>query len=106
MSQQQEVREEPQSDSFQLNQSISFNTSVRNWWKSDPGPAFLPLVRRLHQQAPGRLVVVTLQLGVDDGAGSSAHRQLLSGLHLVPEVSEPALRVHLKLLLQGGGAGV
>lgn len=46
--------------------------------------------------------MVTLQLGVDDGAGSSAHRQLLSGLHLVAEVGEAALRVHLKLLLQGG----
>lgn len=60
-------------------------------------------VRPLRQDTPGRLVLVTLQFGVDDGAGSAADGQLLSGLHLVSEVSEPPIWVHLKLLLQGEG---
>lgn len=59
-------------------------------------------VRPLCQKTPRRLGLVTLQFGVDDGAGSAADGQLLSGLHLVTEVTQPPLRIHLKLLLQGG----
>lgn len=74
-----------------------------NLFISSPNQCFTTELASLSQQTPGRLVLVTLQFGVDDGAGSAADGQLLSGLYLVTEVSEPALRIHLKLLLQGGG---
>lgn len=54
----------------------------------------------LSQHAPGRLVLVTLQFGVDDGAGGAADAQLLTGLHLVAKVCQPAVWIHLKLLLK------
>lgn len=60
--------------------------------QSGGGPA-------LSQHAPGRLALVALQLDVDDGAGSSAHRQLLPRLHLVAQRAEAAVRVQLELLL-------
>ncbi len=63
----------------------------------------LSCVRPLSQKTPGRLVLVTLQFDVDDGAGGAADGQLLSGLHLVTEVSQPPVWIHLKLLLQWGG---
>lgn len=56
----------------------------------------------LTQQTPGRLVLVTLQLGVDDGARSAADAQVLPGLHLVLQVGQTPVRVHFELLLWGG----
>lgn len=58
-----------------------------------------PVPVLLSQHAPGRLALVALQLDVDDGAGSSAHRQLLPGLHLVAQRAEASVRVQLELLL-------
>lgn len=55
----------------------------------------------LPQQTPGSLVLITLQSGVDDGAGSTPDHHFLSGLHLITQVGQAALRVHLKLFLQG-----
>lgn len=57
----------------------------------------------LAQQAPGRLALVALQLGVDDGAGGAADGQVLPGLHLVAQVGQTPLGINLELLLQGGG---
>lgn len=37
----------------------------------------------LPQQTPGGLVLITLQSGVDDGAGSPPDHHLLPGLHLI-----------------------
>lgn len=59
-----------------------------------------PAAHPLTEEAPRRQALVALQFGVDDGARSAADGQLLSGLHLVAQVSEPPLRIHLKLLLQ------
>lgn len=55
----------------------------------------------LPQQTPGGLVLITLQSGVDDGAGSPPDHHFLSGLHLITQVGQAAFRVHLKLFLQG-----
>lgn len=55
----------------------------------------------LPQQTPGSLVLITLQPGVDDGAGSPPDHHLLSGLHLITQVGQAALRVHLELFLVG-----
>lgn len=82
---------------------LGISPSMFNLSISSPNQCFRTELASLSQQTPGRLVLVTLQFGVDDGAGSAADGQLLSGLHLVMEVSEPALRIHLKLLLQRGG---
>lgn len=65
----------------------------------------LSCIRPLSQQTPGCLILVTLQFGVDDGARGAADGQLLSGLHLVTEVSQSPVRIHLKLLLQGEDRG-
>lgn len=60
----------------------------------------------LGQNTPGRLVLVTFQLGVDDGAGGAADGQLLPGPHPVTEVSEPPPGILLKLLLRRRTGGV
>lgn len=58
------------------------------------------IMSSLPQQTPGSLVLVTLQFGVDDGAGSTADHHFLSALHLIAQVGQAALGVHLKLLLR------
>lgn len=55
----------------------------------------------LPQQTPGSLVLITLQPGVDDRAGSTPDHHFLSALHIVAQVRQAALGVHLKLFLQG-----
>lgn len=55
----------------------------------------------LHQQTPGGLVLITLQSGVDDGAGSPPDHHFLPGLHLITQVGQASLGVHLKLFLRG-----
>lgn len=59
----------------------------------------------LTQETPRRLALIALQFGVDDGAGSAADGQLLPGIHLVLEVRQPTVGVHLKLLLKKRGGG-
>lgn len=49
--------------------------------------------------APWGLAEVTLEIGADDSTWSSTDGHFLSGFHLVAEVSEATLGVHLKLLL-------
>lgn len=53
----------------------------------------------LVQQTPGSLVRVTPQFDVEDSDRGSTNSQLLSRLHLVLQVSQPALRVNLELFL-------
>lgn len=59
------------------------------------------ILSSLTQQTPGRLVLITHQSGINDGAWSSSNDHFLSGLYLVTQVRQPALWVHLKLFLQG-----
>lgn len=58
-------------------------------------------MRFLPQQTPGSLVLITLQSDADDGAGSTTYLHLHPRLHLIMQVGQAALRVHLKLFLQG-----
>lgn len=59
----------------------------------------MPGVFSLSQKAPGRVLLVTLEPGVDDAARGSIYGHFLSGLHSVPQVGQAAVWVHLKLLL-------
>lgn len=62
-------------------------------------PAFRVCVHVLQEEAPGRLVLVTIQPCVDDGAGGAPYSQLLAGLHMVAQVVEAHFRIHFELLL-------
>lgn len=58
-------------------------------------------MRSLPQQTPGSLVLITLQSDADDGAGGTTYLHLHPRLHLIMQVGQATLRVHLKLFLQG-----
>ncbi|MEQ2272318.1 hypothetical protein XENORESO_018846 [Xenotaenia resolanae] len=59
----------------------------------------------LTQETPWRLALIAIQFDIDDGAGSTVDSQLLPGLHLILEVRQTTLRIHLKLFLQERGGG-